>query len=109
MVQGQNVFVVDGIPETEQVLRAVLEPRGIRVRRIGSGQLESAASQQHSLLVLEEKHADIAGVQQASRVIFSAEPRPTVLAGSVTYLRTPFEYGDLIEAIESLADPSSDS
>ena len=36
MTAKQRVLVVDGLSETEEVLRAVLEPRGLMVDRIRS-------------------------------------------------------------------------
>lgn len=102
---GQNIIVVDGVPETEQVLRAVLEPRGHQVERVRAFELDAAASDRHVLVL----HDD--GSQEARRTRHGETPR--VVIGSMTTEETssdsserqlshPFHYAELIRAVESL-------
>ncbi|MGE3315853.1 MAG: hypothetical protein AB7O26_12135 [Planctomycetaceae bacterium] len=109
MVSGQRVVVVDGLAETEEVLKAVLEPRGLQVERIRahaklSSDRDSTAP---NVLVL---HSDEA-VQTKRRswdgipcvVIGSADvPETNRLSGDLRYLQKPFCYRELIRAIEQL-------
>lgn len=109
MATGQRVLVIDGLSETEEVLRAVLEPRGLHVQRIrGSHSAPAAAdAPPPSVIVLhDESHA--ARAPQWKHV-------PRVIIGSATfperaptadrrqqYLAKPFHYRELIAAIEQL-------
>jgi CheY-like chemotaxis protein len=109
---GQRVLVVDGLSETGEVLKAVLEPRGVAVDRVrGHRHARAAAAPQivvidHDDCAEHEPHAhpwaDVPRV-----VIGSADmpadwhphqPRPA----DEHYLRKPFEYGELVAAIEDL-------
>lgn len=111
MVSGQRVVVVDGLAETEEVLKAVLEPRGLRVERIRAHatQTSDRDSSAPNVLVL---HADDA-VQAKRRswdgipcvVIGSADISDSNrLSGDSRYLQKPFCYRELILAIEQLLD-----
>ena len=110
MTSGQRVLVVDGLSETEQVLRAVLEPRGLTVDRIRSGRGElPAPAEPPSVVVLhlEEATAElppVAASDDVPRVIigtaeFAAAPSP-----GDAYLQKPFQYRELIRAIERLME-----
>lgn len=105
MTIGQNILVVDGVPETEEVLRAVLEPRGHQVERVRAFELDDASPQKHVLVL----HDD--GPQAARRSKHGNTPR--VVIGSLTsnllssddserHLSHPFHYAELIRAVESL-------
>lgn len=105
MTIGQNILVVDGVPETEEVLRAVLEPRGHQVERVRAHDFEVASHQNHVLVL----HDD--GPQAARRRKHGNTPR--VVIGSMTsnlfcgdtserHLAHPFHYAELIRAVESL-------
>jgi CheY-like chemotaxis protein len=109
VVSGQRVVVVDGLAETEEVLKAVLEPRGLRVERIRAHatQTSDCDSSAPNVLVL---HSDDA-VQTKRRswdgipcvVIGSAEISDSNrLSGDSRYLQKPFCYRELILAIEQL-------
>lgn len=105
---GQHVLVVDGVPETAQVLRAVLEPRGHRVDRVRA--FDPAPPAAGSVLVL---HDD--GSSEANRR-HKYGTAPRVIIGSFTTtaspaadesehrLAQPFQYAELIRAVESLLD-----
>ncbi|MBW3540585.1 MAG: hypothetical protein KY476_09955 [Planctomycetes bacterium] len=106
MADGRCVLVVDGLPETGEVLQAVLEPRGIPVRRLRRGDAPEEPLRP-SVLVLD--HDDLpmppdefAGVPQV--IVGSIHLPPAGLASQGRqYLRKPFEYAELIRAVEKLA------
>jgi CheY-like chemotaxis protein len=106
VTRGQKVVIVDGVPETAQVLRAVFEPRGHRVERV-RGFEAPATTEPGSVLVLHDDGAD--DVRRRHR--YGTVPR--VVIGSVTTasgdtteqrLAQPFQYAELIRAVESLLD-----
>jgi len=112
---AQRVLVVDGLSETEAVLRAVLEPKGLEVDRVrgadtgvfSRGRL--AARKRPSLVVLhvEDGRALIPasdGWQDVPRIVIGAtkDAPPSRLAGVEHHLEKPFQYGELIRTIERL-------
>lgn len=113
MTNGQRVLVVDGLAETEEVLKAVLEPQGLEVNRIrrhfspGS----QAAEPPHLVILHEERHAEASASEESwadvPRVIIGSvslpESRNSDSSGSRSeYLSQPFQYRDLIQAVEQL-------
>ena len=112
---AQRVLVIDGLPETEEVLRAVLEPRGMRVERVRGGNARATLDQPAppSVVVLHEETvpAPHGGWQAVPRVIIGSVQLPAadaVLRGNAHYRPKPFHYGELIGAIERLlASPQS--
>lgn len=108
MGTGQRVLVVDGPTETEEVLRAVLEPRGLEVNRVRA-HLPSEAGPSAHVVVLHEDDLLDAGDEawrDVPRVIIGSAPLPeSVPEGSdrqEQYLQKPYHYGELIRAIEKL-------
>jgi DNA-binding response OmpR family regulator len=112
---AQRVLVVDGLSETEEVLRAVLGPKGLEVDRIrgadtgelGRGRL--AAKRKPSIVVVhvEDGPAQIPnadGWQNVPRIVIGATgvTGPSRLAAREHYLEKPFQYGELIRTIERL-------
>jgi hypothetical protein len=115
VTNGQRVLVVDGLAETEEVLKAVLEPQGLEVGRIRTHfpQDQQTARPPH-LVILHEDHS------QKSPAPSDSWPNiPRVIIGSIAlnrppvfrdrsprpreqYLSQPFQYGDLIQAVEQL-------
>jgi CheY-like chemotaxis protein len=105
VTNGQRVVVVDGVPETAEVLREVFEPRGHRVERVrGFDRSEPAPG---SVLVV---HDDGSG--GANRT-FRYGTTPRVVIGSIVSqsamdqscertLTHPFQYAELIRAVEAL-------
>jgi len=103
--------VVDGLAETEEVLKAVLEPRGLRVERIRAHQ-EGANANRPAPPQLMVLHADDA--QSSKLRTGSWADVPCVVIGSARvssgeqmrdgahYLQKPFCYRELIRAIEGL-------
>jgi CheY-like chemotaxis protein len=112
---AQRVLVVDGLSETEAVLRAVLEPKGLevdRIRGVDSGVFSRerlAAKERPSLVVLHVEGGPTSiptsdGWQDVPRIVIGAtkgDP-PSRLAGVEHHLEKPFQYGELIRTIERL-------
>ena len=116
MTNGQRVLVVDGLAETEQVLKAVLEPQGLKVDRIRTEfpQDDHSARPPHLVILHEDHSANSSAGSEAwsniPRVIIGsvAVPRPHVFRDRPReqHLAQPFQYRDLIQAVEQLlADP----
>jgi DNA-binding NtrC family response regulator len=112
---AQRVLVVDGLSETEEVLRAALQPKGLEVDRIRGvdpgvfirGRL--AANERPSLVVLhvEDGPALIPasdGWQDVPRIVIGATKDSPVSrqAAIEHHLEKPFQYGELIRTIERL-------
>lgn len=115
MTNGQRVLVVDGLAETEEVLKAVLEPQGLEVNRIRThfAPTPHATEPPHLVILHEESQTDSDESADSWRDI------PRVIIGSATlpnpsslpsprnhtreqYLAQPFQYRDLIQAVENL-------
>lgn len=114
MASGQRVLVVGRQSETVDVLRAVLEPRGVSVEQArpqaSPGPLPRSATEL-SLVVVDEEAAAIEGAarhrwQHVPKVIIGTIPLPAQSpdgAGAPErYLHKPYHYADLLRAIESL-------
>lgn len=109
MASAQRVVVVDGLAETEEVLKAVLEPRGLSVERVRAHASHSVnrPAETPNLVVL---HADDA--VPARRPAWDGVPRVIIGSASVPgcdhargdsrYLQKPFCYRELIRAIDEL-------
>jgi hypothetical protein len=115
VTNGQRVLVVDGPPETEEVLKAVLEPQGLEINRIRTHLPQNFQDARPPHLVI--LHAEAA---ETSSPIAQAWPDvPRLIIGSVTlpdrplhgadksppreeHLCLPFHYRDLIQAVETL-------
>ncbi|MSR58677.1 MAG: hypothetical protein EXS05_13660 [Planctomycetaceae bacterium] len=117
MVTGYRLLVVDQFTETTDVLRAVLEPRGVAVERSGSLATisDSASSPRISLIVVDEDSAARQGAGNnqwgnVPRIVIGTMGRPgggtaevNAAAGTCERrLRKPFQYADLLREIESL-------
>jgi CheY-like chemotaxis protein len=106
----QRVLVVDGLSETEEVLRAVLEPRGLSVDRIRSaGADELASKRRPSVMVLHVDEdpapaAAPAGWQNVPRIVIGSTKVHDACETATEdhYLEQPFQYGELIRTIERL-------
>jgi DNA-binding response OmpR family regulator len=111
---GQRVLVVDGLSETGEVLKAVLEPRGLVVDRIrGHRRAGAGAAPQIVVIDRDDGTADDAHDRRwadVPRVVIGSadmpdgwDPRQAGAAGQ-HYLQKPFEYGELVSAIEHLLE-----
>ena len=109
-------MLVDGIPETEQVVRAVFEPRGLHVTRLqpSLNRERSAAEAPPTvdLVIIDEEDATerplAAGpsdFSQSCRVVIGSGRYPVQHNAGQQYLRKPFQYSELIGAIERLLEP----
>ena len=114
MPSGQCVLVVDGLSETGEVLKAVLEPRGLVVDRIrGHRPPRSPVRTAPQVVVVDgdvfgEREARASGWADVPRVVIGSadmpddwHPHQSGPAGRC-YLQKPFDYATLIEAIERL-------
>ncbi|MGH7201707.1 MAG: hypothetical protein ACREJB_13950 [Planctomycetaceae bacterium] len=110
MTSGQRVLVVDGPSETGEVLKAVFEPRGLRVDRVRSHEGHGSADAPPHVVVL---HADESHAHADEDAAWPSVPR--VIIGSVRLseededrdhcrLDKPFQYRELIQAVERLLD-----
>ena len=111
MSKGQRVLVIDGQSETEEVLKAVLEPQGLQVNRIreteSAGRIQDDESPNVVVMDADASHGNHDRFQHFGEVprvvIGSAQFRslPDQPAGD-HYLQKPFQYRELIQAIEGL-------
>ncbi len=111
MSREQRLVVIDHSTDTADVLRAVFQPRGVAVERqrfsaVGKSRASS------DVFVLDEDSLDELSVTRENG--WGSQPR--VLIGSATvedraarspadadaYLTKPFQYADLIQAVEYL-------
>ena len=111
-------MVVDGLTETEEVLKAVLEPRGMQVTRVSSDDRHERfhSTEEPTVVVLHESDRSVSqDTRVASRSLTWGEI-PCVVIGRThpplhashrarRYLPQPFQYAELVTAIESLAQP----
>jgi hypothetical protein len=106
--------VIDGLSETGEVLKAVLEPRGLvvdRIRRHQRGGCRRPAPPQ--VVVIDgdeypESDTSHSGWADVPRVVIGSADMPDDWQPNLTppadrrYLQKPFEYSELVEAIEHL-------
>ena len=110
---SQRVLVVDDVSDSAEVLRAVLAPRGVHVDRLRAGRFspsEPAIPQAPSVVVIDMEPSDFSPAPGTSW-----DDVPQVIIGSARlsplapreegqpareYLRKPFEYAELVRAIE---------
>lgn len=109
MVSGRRVLVVDGLEETEQVLRAVLEPRGHEVSRVQVGGVDESRCERRapSVVVLHDDRSPESRLAlekwgRVPHVVIGSADLPSISDGSGQYLRNPFQYRELIQAVERL-------
>ncbi len=106
MASPLHVLIVDGPTETEEVLKAVFEPQGLNVGRLSSRDPDAVPSATPSVVVL---HRERAAAEIPLRrwsdvpcvVIGTFLPR-TASVPSCRCLQEPFQYGELISAIDEL-------
>lgn len=108
VTNGQSVLVLDRTSETADVLRAVLEPRGVRVDEFPRPSQTQSPSNPPSVIVLDaESISDSPSPTHWNNVpqviigrIHCEEPAAE--SGARHYLHKPFHYAELVQAIESL-------
>lgn len=109
---GRRVLVVDGLTETEEVLKAVLEPRGWQVDRIRRhARFSDSPVRQKPHLVVLHAHEDSSwtdtdgnwnSVPQIVIGSMQVEDEASRQNGDCRYFCNPFHYGELIQAIEQM-------
>jgi DNA-binding NtrC family response regulator len=109
----EGVLVVDDVSDTAEVLQAVLEPRGLTVNRVRRLELAAPAANgsRPAVLVLNAEALDCAspaiggGWHNVPQVIIGtvqvADEAIDPIA-SRRFLRKPFQFAELVQAIESL-------
>lgn len=112
MVNGQRVLVVDGMHEIQEVLQAVLAPRGLRVDWVRSHvqQHGGGTADRPDILVIDAEALPIDGTGGARswnnvpQVILGADEESETADSDNqhTYLSKPFQFPELIRAIEKL-------
>lgn len=110
MVNGQRVLVVDSLHEIQEVLHAVLEPRGLRVDWLRSQHYASGSADQPDIVVIDAEALPVESAtvspqwENVPQVILGAaeEVLPVRMDAPHAYLSKPFQFPDLIQAIERL-------
>jgi DNA-binding response OmpR family regulator len=112
----ERVLVVDDVSDTADVLKAVLEPRGVTVNRVRRLDANTAPAIENrpAVVVLNADSlngsagADLAGWHNVPQVILGTlhvpAPADQPVGGSPArrMLQMPFHFAELIQAIESL-------
>lgn len=103
--------MVDGLAETETVLRAVLEPQGAQVERRRSSSASFAGAPPEVLIVdLDDRSDDDqtdTSWPDVPRVFLSSAPLgPT--ADRERFLEKPFQYPELVRLVQRLLDPPTE-
>lgn len=110
MPRNHRLVVVDHSTETTDVLRAVFQPRGVSVER--RRRPSPKKSRSSDVFVLDEDSLDQGSTPGAgdwsnqTRVLIGsathADREPQPACGADAYLTKPFQYSELIQAIEQL-------
>jgi hypothetical protein len=106
VTSAPQVLVIDGTSDTEVVLKAVLEPRGTQVVRERGTSIRQPREGENSPRIVVIDVDEVSAAATASS--FSESHR--ILIGSVTtpvdkrdrFLAKPFQYPELLRAIEDL-------
>ena len=104
-----RVLLIDGSADTEAVIRAVLEPRGMSVSRTRSYGADSCRSNTTPDVVVldldelstatEDAWSDTCQVQLGSTRVEVSQPH-------VRFLEKPFQFPELIQVLEDLLSAS---
>ena len=107
MTSTPCVLVIDGLAETEAVLRAVLEPQGARVERHRSSLAVSSVMPPKVMVVdLDDEHSQAfsaAAWPDVPRVILGSIPAEQD-SSEARFLEKPFHYPELVRAVQNLLD-----
>lgn len=104
---SQRVLVIGGVSDTATVLQAVFEPRGATVERSRTHRPSSAQSRFASEVVVIDLDAepcfDSANncSQRSNRVLIGSDT-PKRISPDDRFLAKPFQYPELVKAIEEL-------
>lgn len=103
-----RVLVIDGQPDTEAVLKAVLEPRGARVdwsRQTAAAPSTQPEAPPHVVVIdLDDqpRNSRIDGTKASGGRILIGSHRVTMGRSNDLFLEKPFQFPELISAIEGL-------
>lgn len=107
MTNTPRVLVVDGISETETVLKAVFEPQGTRVERRRSSDAADHNRTPPRVMVVDlddqSAYAAKSDWPDVPRVILGSQPLDAE-HGRARFLEKPFHYPELIRLVQSLLD-----
>ena len=101
-----HVLVIDGTSDTEAVLKAVLEPRGTQVERtrgtIARRRTDEANVPHVVVIDLDEESADATAscFEESHRILIGSATTP--VDDRDRFLAKPFQYPELLRAIEDL-------
>ena len=105
----QSILVVDGLSETTEVLKAVFEPRGHSVSRVRQTQLAACPDSQPSVVVWHANEAN----ERPPQLRFHSIPQIVIGKACVAdspqtrQFSQPFQYRELLQAIESVLQTSN--
>jgi DNA-binding response OmpR family regulator len=113
VLNRERVLVVDEVSDTAEVLQAVLEPRGLTVNRVRRLELAAPAANGNrpAVLILDAESLNCAspalcgGWQNVPQVIIGTVRVVEEMTDPVAtrrFLRKPFQFAELVQAIESL-------
>ncbi|MFG0333376.1 MAG: hypothetical protein ACF8TS_08455 [Maioricimonas sp. JB049] len=109
MSEGKSVLVMDGPQETARVIEAILGPRGVDVSRVrrqsAHRETEVRQSSPPNLIVCHVDNDEEVNVDEMPGV-------PRVVIGTLQqssnpngrFLQSPFEYSELLRAVEELLE-----
>lgn len=113
VIASQRVLVVDGVSDTGDVLKAVLEPRGWQVDRVRRMDqfCEATRTERPDVLIVDAEttftdELSNPGLAEVPRVIIGSlrisAPGDELESSSRQYLTKPFQYAELLRAIDEL-------
>lgn len=102
MDELRRVVVVGGTSDTETVLKAVFEPRGATVQRTRTATPPASTSESDVIVIdLDSEHDLDALSEQPYRVLIGSRFPKSITTGE-RFLEKPFQYPELVKAIEEL-------
>jgi DNA-binding response OmpR family regulator len=119
VIASQRVLVVDGVSDTGEVLKAVLEPRGWQVDRVRRMDQfgEAKLTERPDVMIVDAETISAGDIPdrelaEVPRVIIGSlrvtSPDDEPGSSSRQYLAKPFQYAELLRAIdELLAQPKA--
>lgn len=104
VINTPRVLVVDGLSETETVLKAVLEPAGTRVERCRSSAEPFVGTPPEVMVLdLDDQHCAESAWPDVPRVLLTSVP-VEASTGHARFLEKPFHYPELVRLVQSLLD-----
>lgn len=100
----RRVLVVGGASDTETVLKAVLEPRGLAVDRSRGGSNRTTSPEVVIIDLDAENEPVQSGRWQASGRVLIGSRVPGIIDARDRFLSKPFQFPELVQAIEELLE-----